>query len=449
MVTDTHVKHLVIIGNGITGVTVARNVRKRSDMRITIISGESRHFYSRPALMYLFMGHMKYDNMKPYENWFWEKNRIDLVYDHATAIDTDKKSVSLRGGATMKYDVLVIATGSETNKFGWPGQDLPGVQGLYSLQDVELLEENVRGATRAVIVGGGLIGIELAEMLRSRRVPVTILVREDLYWSNILPREDATLVSRHILEHGFDLKLGTQLKEILPGPDGRVRALVTDQGEEIACQLVGLTPGVHPNIDLVKGTAIQTGRGVLVNEYLETNLPEVFAGGDCTEIRAAEEGGRNRIEQLWYTGRMQGEVIAGNILGDRKKYDRGIWFNSAKFLDIEYQTYGFVSNVPRPGEESFVWQHQSGKLALHIVYSSATRAIVGLNVFGIRLRQNVCELWIKEGRSLEYALGHLSEANFDPEFYRRYEQGVIDYYNRTNPSTAITPKRKKMFSLFS
>ncbi|MCB0287369.1 MAG: NAD(P)/FAD-dependent oxidoreductase, partial [Calditrichaeota bacterium] len=289
-------EHLVIIGNGISGVTTARHVRKRSDMRITIISAETDHFFSRTALMYIYMGHMKYEHTKPYEDWFWEKNRIDLIRGFVTGIDTDRRIVTLENGDAIEYDKLVISTGSKSNKFGWPGQDLPGVQGLYSIQDVELLEKNSENAKRAVIVGGGLIGIELAEMLVSRGISVTFLVREERYWSNILPKEESELVGRHIIEHGLDLRLNVSLKEILAGPDGRVRSVViAETGEEIPCQIVGLTPGVSPNIDMVKQTKIATGRGVLVNDYLETNIPNVYACGDCAEIIVEGEG-RNRVE---------------------------------------------------------------------------------------------------------------------------------------------------------
>ena len=426
-------QHLVIIGNGITGVTTARHVRKHSDMKITIISGESKYFFSRTALMYVYMGHMKWDNIKPYEDWFWKKNKIDLIYAHVSSINIENKTLLLDNGQTIEYDKLVIATGSSTNKFGWPGQDLPGVQGLYSKQDLELLEENTKTIKEAIIVGGGLIGIELAEMLHTRGIHVTFLVRENLYWGNILPPEESAVVSRHILEHSFDLKLGTQLREILPCNNGRVKAIITDKDEVINCQFVGLTPGVRPNIELVKNTKIETGRGILVNEYLETNISGIYSAGDCAEIKSNAEGEKNRVEQLWYAGRMQGEVLAQNILGKKIKYDRGIWFNSAKFLDIEYQTYGFVSNVlPRKGEETFYWEHPGKKKCFRVVYSSNDRSVKGFNVLGIRLRHQVCERWIKENKPIEYVLENLAEANFDPEFYDKHEEEIINKFNREN-----------------
>ena len=222
-------KHLVIIGNGITGITVARNVRKMSEMKITVISGETDHLFSRTALMYIYMGHMKYEHTKPYEDWFWPKNRIDLIRGFVNEIDTDNKRLTMDDRSTIEYDVLLIATGSQSNTFGWPGQNLPGVQGLYSMQDLELLEENSRNISRAVIVGGGLIGIELSEMLLSRAIPVTFLVREKYYWDVVLPQEEAKLISRHIVEHGIDLRLSTELKEITAGDDGHVNSVITDK----------------------------------------------------------------------------------------------------------------------------------------------------------------------------------------------------------------------------
>ncbi len=183
-------ENIVIIGNGVAGVTAARHIRKNSNKRIIIISAETDHFFSRTALMYVYMGHMKFEHIKPYEDWFWEKNRIELLRGYVSNVDHEKKELQIEDARILKYDKLILATGSKPNKFGWPGQDLHGVQGLYSKQDLDLLEINAPNkevCKRAVIVGGGLIGIELAEMLRSRDIPVTFLVREKSFWDGVLP----------------------------------------------------------------------------------------------------------------------------------------------------------------------------------------------------------------------------------------------------------------------
>ena len=420
-------KKVVIIGNGISGITAARNIRKRSDHSITVISGETDHFFSRTALMYIYMGHMKYENTKPYEDWFWKKNKIALVRDFVERVDTNSKRLQLRSGEHLQYDILIIASGSKSNKFGWPGQDLKGVQGLYSYQNLELMEENSRNTKHAVIVGGGLIGIEMAEMLLTRNIKVSMLVRENEFWSNVLPRQEANMISRHVRSHHVDLRLETELKEIQGDETGRVKSIVTSKGETIECQFVGLTVGVSPNIDFLKGSAIETKRGVLVNEFLETNLPDVYALGDCVE-RKYDLPGRRNIEQVWYTGRMMGEVVAQTICGTKTNYEPGPWFNSAKFFDIEYQTYGNVWNELKPNESEFYWEHPSGMKCVHVVWDKVTSQFLGLNTFGIRMRHECFDKWLREKRNVDFVMGHLNEANFDPEFFERHEREILSTF---------------------
>jgi NAD(P)H-nitrite reductase large subunit len=411
-------EHIVIVGNGISGITAARHVRKRSDARITVISGESAHFFSRTALMYVYMGHMRKRDIKPYADDFWPKNRIELVHGWVKQVRTGTKQLLLNDGTELSYDKLVIATGSVPNRFGWPGQDLPGVQGLYSWQDLEGMERDTRGVQRAVIVGGGLIGVEMAEMLRTRNIEVTFLVREGAFWGGVLPKQEADLISKHIREHHVDLRFNTEMEEILAGPKGRVRAIRTKAGEEISCGFVGLTTGVRPNIDWLKESPeIATDRGVLVNEFLETNIPDVLAIGDCAQFHQHPDPLRKPIEQVWYTGRMMGETVARTLTGERSPYRPGIWFNSAKFFDIEYQTYGWVRSTLQEGESEHYWEHQEGRIAVHLVWATGDRTFKGINAFGLRLRHEVLDRWLHERATVDHVVEHFSKAGFDPEFH--------------------------------
>ena len=407
---------IVIIGNGITGITCARNIRKlHSDARITVISTESDHFFARTALMYIYMGHMKYEHTKPYEDWFWNKNRIKLVNAYVTGIDTASKVLNLQDGKVIPYGNLIIASGAVSNKFGWPGQDLKGVQGFYSLQDLNTMERDTENISAAVIVGGGLIGIEMAEMLHSRKILVTLLVRENTYWGNILPAEEAKLISRHIKEHGINLRLNTELKEILSDEQGRVRFVITNEGENIDCQFVGLTAGVSPNIKFLKDSPIETEIGILVNKYFETNIPDIYAAGDCAQFRETKPG-LPAIEQLWYTGKRHGETLAKTICGNKTEYNRGVWFNSAKFLDIEYQTYGQISPAINETQKSFYWEHPQGKAAFRATYNTADNTLLGFNFLGIRFRHIIAEDWILNQKTIDYAIKNLNQGWFDPEF---------------------------------
>ena len=445
-------EHIVIIGNGIAGVTVARHIRKNSDKKITIVSAETDYFFSRTALMYVYMGHMKFEHTQPYENWFWKKNRIDLVKGYVNKVDHENKNLHLAEGSTIAYDKLVLATGSKPNKFGWPGQDLKGVQGLYSKQDLDQLEANApdkETCKRAVIVGGGLIGIEMAEMLRTRKIPVTFLVREDSFWNGVLPAGESALINEHILEHHIDLRLGTNLNEILADENGRARAVTTDKGDTIECNVVGLTAGVSPNIDFLKDSGIELGRGIKVNRHLETNIPDIYAIGDCAEQHEGI-GQRRPIEAVWYTGRMMGEALAQTICGNKTEYSPGHWFNSAKFLDVEYQTYGWVFSErnKKDNEQHFHWRDDKEKICVTIAFDKTTKQFFGINTFGIRMRHEIFDRWLTEKQSVHHVVEYLKDANFDPEFYAKYEDKIVSKFN-SELGTNISPKKKSWKRIFS
>ncbi len=433
-------KKVVIIGNGISGITAARHIRKKSDACITVISAETKYFFSRTALMYVYMGHMRFEDTKPYENWFWKKNKIDLIQDFVTHIDYKNQTLTLKNGDKISYDSLILAVGSKPNKFGWPGQDLIGVQGLYSFQDLEKIEENTKNINQAVIVGGGLIGVELAEMLLSRKINVTFLVRENRFWGNILPKEEGELIARHMKKHYVDLRFEEELAEIIGDDSGTVKSIITKKGEEIPCEFVGLTAGVSPNIDFLRNTDLEVSRGILVNEYNQTNFENVFAIGDCAEFKKPVVG-RKAIEQVWYTGRIMGETVAETICGNPIKYNPGPWFNSAKFFDIEYQTYGDVKAICQENEIDFYWENSQKELAVHLVWDKNTNEFIGINTFGIRMRHELFDKWLKEKCSIFDVMKNLKSANFDPEFFKRYENEIVESFDKKVSSSYSTLKK--------
>ncbi|MEO9477311.1 MAG: FAD-dependent oxidoreductase [Cyclobacteriaceae bacterium] len=432
---------IVILGNGIAGITAARHIRKRSDHEILVISGETEHFFSRTALMYIYMGHMKYDNTKPYEDWFWEKNRIQLQQSWIEKVDFDNKQLIPTTGEPIPYDKLILATGSASNKFGWKGQDLRGVQGLYSYQDLELMEENTKNVSMAVVLGGGLIGIEMAEMLHSRGIPVTYMIREKHFWDIALPLENAQMIDEHIAKNHINLLTETELEEILDDGNGRVKGIKTKSGETIDCQFVGLTVGVHPNIGFLKDSELEIGRGIIVDEYLKTNIEDVYAIGDCAQQKQPLDH-RKPIEAVWYAGRMMGETIAQTLTGNPTPYKPGIWFNSAKFFDIEYQTYGLVPAQLQDGEAYFYWQHETEDKSIYITYHTDTKIVMGINLFGIRQRHEIWDKWLSADKTLSYVIEHLAEANFDPEFFTRYESDIQNTYNKQFPHQPVALREK-------
>lgn len=434
--------HVVIIGNGISGITAARWIRKRGNDQITVISSESSHFFSRTALMYLYMGHMRTQDIKPYEDWFWKKNRIDLLKDHVDSIAFAEKRLDMSSGKTVQYDKLILALGSKPNKFGWPGQDLDGVGGLYHMQDLEYMEKYSPDLRHAVIVGGGLIGIEMAEMFRTRNIDVTLLIRESSYWNNVLPPEESAMISKHIIEHHIDLRTNVNLGEIIDDGSGRANGVIIKETQEkIDCGFVGLTAGVSPNVQFLKDTELDINRGIVVNNLLETSVKDVYAIGDCAELSNPRPG-RRSVEAVWYTGRMMGETVAYTVTGSPVAYDPGIWFNSAKFLDIEYQVYGDIPNKTPEDQNSLFWKHPTEHKSIRINYTNDSNKVTGFNLMGIRFRHEVCERWIKDETTIEEVLKNLALANFDPEFYITYERDIISKYESLTGKKIQLKKQK-------
>ena len=406
------------------GSTCALELRRlRPDAHITLVADETPHHYSRPALMYLYTGQLRPSDIKPHADDLWAAQGIALVQARATALAPATNTLHLDTGAALRYDALLLATGSVSRRPNCPGQELTGVQTFYSLTDVVQMQQLTQGISRAVVVGGGLIGIELAEMLHSRRIATALLVRDTHYWASVLPPAEGALVQQQLAENKIETHYKMELAAILGDGQGRVRAVQTTTGTELPCQWVGLAVGVQPNLSLV-ASGLATDKGYLVDNHLQTSLINIYAAGDCAQLRTPAPG-QVAVEQLWYTGRAQGHTVAHTLAGRATAYQRGPWFNSAKFFHLEYQTYGHAPAAPQPGVASGFWQHTSGHHALRLYYTpDAPHKLLGINALGVRLRHDVCDAWLRAATPLVQVLHEWPRAAFDPEFARHHHSAL-------------------------
>lgn len=407
--------HTLILGNGIAGSTVARLLRQDPDIQITMISEEAPYPFSRPALMYVFMGHLTDRQTELHERKSYQG--IDLIQGSVRHVDTAKKLVHYNAddgqAADLSYDRLIIATGSVPRRLNVPGESLDGVQGLYHRGDLIRLESRLASAGGpACIIGGGLIGVELAEMLHSRKKPVTMLVRESSYWNSVLLPEESAVVSKEIQRHvkvlynrrvlsfneseSGDSEAGAQ-------PAGSVRSVTTDR-ERMPANLAGVTIGVQPNLSSLQSSGIALDRGVIVDGFFRTSAPDVYAIGDCAQIDG-------RIEQLWYTARHQAETLVAQWTEGAGPHAPEPYYNSAKFFSLEYIVAGQVT-----GGRSFLYldDRQDERRLLRLCFDGDH--LIGINTLGLRLRQACAERLIAEGARVQSVMQSLSELCFDPEF---------------------------------
>ncbi|RME22537.1 MAG: NAD(P)/FAD-dependent oxidoreductase, partial [Candidatus Zixiibacteriota bacterium] len=236
--------HYVIIGNGVAGINAANTIRNRDEQaRISIVSSESDHFFSRTALMYVFCGQLSEQCVEPYERDYYQRMGFERYRKRVTGIDHTSKALTFSDGGTLNYDRLLIASGSVGRMADWPGGNLPEVGHFVTWQDLEWLRNTARGARRAVVVGGGLIGIETVEILLHAGIEVTFLVREEYFWPIALDHAESEIVMAHMRHHGCNLKTQTVMEEIL-GRDGHVVGARMADGDVIDCDLVVVTIGV-------------------------------------------------------------------------------------------------------------------------------------------------------------------------------------------------------------
>ena len=423
----------VILGNGVAGMEAALVLRARdAEARIAIVSDEHDHFFSRPALMYVFAGQMTLRDTEPYDRGLYQRMGFERVRGRVVSLDAPARTLVLEDGSRRGYERLLLAVGSKARRAPWPGADGPGVHAFVTLRDLEALDRDARPGLRAVVVGGGLIGVEVAEILHDRGLHVTFAIRDQWAFPAALEPRESAIVGEHMRGHGIDVRLGAVAQDVLRAGDGRVRAVRVastggGEGAEIAADLVVAAVGVVPNTAFLDRSAVKLARnrGIETDDALRTSAPDVWAAGDCANVTIAD--GSRRIEQLWYTAREQGRLAARSLLGDAVVYRRSAPYNSAKFFDLEWTTAGLVpaeisssgEPVALPDGVSCWFQRVPGRLASQRVVTRHGR-VVGFNLLGSRWDHEPLLRWIDERRPLDWVLEHLGEAQFDEELEPRF-----------------------------
>jgi NAD(P)H-nitrite reductase large subunit len=395
--------HTLIIGNGIAGITTALEIRKNSSSPITIISSESPLFFSRPALMYVFMGISSLSDITPYAHDFFKKKNITLLQDEVISISALDQTVLCKNSNSISFDHLVIASGSIPIKPNWPGIDLDGVHYFYHLTDLLKLSHVKNKIKSAAIIGGGLIGVEIAEMLHSLRKPVHFLIKDNGFWKQGLPDFESEMTNKHLKEKKINLHLNTEVSELHGDPENHIRQISCPGNSTFQVDFAAIAIGVVPNISFTHNSGIHTDKGILVNNLLQTNFKNIYAAGDCAQLQNPLPN-RNSVEATWYIARQMGESLGKTLTGNPTAFNQKIWFNAAKFFDFEFYQFG---HIPIDTPNTLLFSNSRKTKSLRIAFNPMDDAIVGFLSMNIRLDQNLCELWLREKYSLNDVISHL------------------------------------------
>lgn len=353
----------LIIGNGAAGLSAAEMIRQRDkDGRITILTNEPYGFYSRPGIAYFVLGQVSEKQIMARNESFYREHRFDLRFAHATSLDLDRQVVQLKDGETLGYDVALLATGSTAVPPSFPGGDLQGVLTFDTLDNAKQVVSQGKRAKAAVVVGGGITAMELAEGLRHQGARTHFLQRGERLWPRLFDERESAIIEHQVRHAGIQLHYKEEIAEAI-GKNGRVAAVRLKSGKEIPCQIIGVAIGVRPNLQLVKGGPVKLDKGVIVNDYMQSNIPTLFAAGDVAQVYDRWTH-QHQLDVLWpsaiNTGRVAGYNMVDVARGNAPSYPyrKGSPFNAALLFGIHLTVIGRIgseaSRVENAEERSYL-----------------------------------------------------------------------------------------------
>ncbi len=326
---------IIIIGNGIAGISAAETIRNKSkDIEIVMYSDEKYYHYSRPRVIEYLSGKVSAEKIIIKNKGFYEENNIKInLEEKVKSIDVNNKKIILENGRSDNYNKLIIAAGASSFLPPAKGSDLNGVFTLRTIDDADKIIKFSQNKKRAVVIGGGLLGLESAMSLKNQ--VEEIFVVEFFKW--LLPRQldnEASLFFQNIIEKkGIKILLDKQTEEIKNEND-KLKVVFKD-GEIIETDLVLFSAGIKSNLEIVKDTGIECGRGIKVNEYLETSVKDIYAAGDIAEFNGVIYG-------IWPAAKEQGMAAGLNAVGEKFKYAGSVLSTKLKITGIELASIGNI-----------------------------------------------------------------------------------------------------------
>ncbi|MBN2140687.1 MAG: NAD(P)/FAD-dependent oxidoreductase [Desulfovibrionaceae bacterium] len=336
--------HYVLIGNGIASIGAIEGIR-RQDARgaVTVIGAEDSPAYGRPLISYLLAGKIGPDQLALRPEEFYKKSGVALkLGTRVLRVDPKAKRVHTDKGEAVAYDRLLLATGGKPFTPAIPGLEGPGVYNFTNLDHAQVLISLAKTMKRAVVVGGGLIGLKAAESLFDRGVEVSILELAPRILSLAFDENAAQLASRRLMDAGIAVHCGVTAKEIRRDETGAIKGLLLTDGLFLETGVVVIAIGVVPNFELARDCGIKVDKGIVVDETMRTSDPEVFAAGDVAQAKDLLTGD-NRVVPIWTNAYNQGFCAGKNMAGAHEPYVGGLAMNSISFYGLPTMSVGTVN----------------------------------------------------------------------------------------------------------
>ncbi len=344
----------VIIGNSAAAVGAVEAIRQcDQENPITIVSRETEHVYSRPLISYLLGGLVDESRMHYRPEDFYDRHNVQTMLGvEVVRVDTDAQRIILRGGGTLGYDSLLVATGGKPFVPPLAGADLDGVFTFSTWEDARRMARYIdsRRVESVLVVGGGLIGLKTSEAMLARNLPVTMVELADRILSATFDRTASKLAETILRREHVEIRMNNTVEEIV-GRGGQVDHAVLRDGERVNCDLVVFAIGVRPNTSVIPQDAgIRVDRGIIVNTQMRTTNPNVYAAGDCIETEDLLLG-ISRPMAIWPNAYRQGSVAGYNMAGTQRAYDGSMAMNSIEICGIPTISVGLTDPKDQHGYE--------------------------------------------------------------------------------------------------
>ena len=352
-------KRYVIIGGGPAGVSAATAIRaKDEDGEILLFDRDRDIPYYRTELDTYIGGSTSDADMPLHpETYYLDQRIVVRLRTIVTRVQSSERCVGLEGGERVPYDVLLLAPGSFPLTVKWPGDQVSGVTTIRTWEDARrLIRRLAETDQQVVVVGGGVLGLILAEGIRHRRRPVVLLEREPRLWAPVLDESASDLIQQALAQAGIEVSLGEEVVEI-NGANGRVAGVRTSKGKRIDTELVVVAIGVRPDIGFLQSSGIRTDRGILIDHEFRTNIREVFAAGDAAQAYDPVSG-LFHVATNWNNAVEQGKLAGAFMAGVGDPYRGVILSNSETFCGLRVSVLG-LTQLSSPGTVVLIGRDQT------------------------------------------------------------------------------------------
>lgn len=398
---------VVIVGNSAAGIAAAENLRSLEPLaKITVLSEETHPPYSRCLITEVVAGSAGFDSIRYRSDSFYEDRNISLVRGaRVNSIDPAGRRVLYGEKGEISYDKLLLATGSRPVGVEVEGAGLEGVFVLRSYDQADAIGRYASTAKEAVIIGGGLVGLKAAYALRRRGLSVTVVVKSSHLLTRQLDVESAVMVESELSDAGINFIYGQNPAGFVSGTGRKgIGSVVLEDGREIPAELALVAKGVRPNIELASEAGGETAAGIKVTEFMETSLENIYAAGDCIEVKDCVTG-QQANSALWTLAVEQGRFAAYNMANRRKAYPPPLTrMNAAQFGKIPFVSVGAVDE----GEEFLTWK----EVGVYRMLAVRGDRLVGAILVGSIEPAGVYTSLIKSKRPLGDLRGSLLEGRF-------------------------------------